>query len=161
MRPEVQQAIDCQATSGWELQKRLLYNGKQAAVLHPKRGMLVIGDGAEATTIAETVQEFADRVVKAMKEFSRQQVKGSIDAQVLTGGGTLIPLVRKALVKAMKANASTQVFDLLERPHQVRRWRDGTWGWYDDARDIESEARQNLELVRTATAIGGCSVFFE
>jgi hypothetical protein len=161
LRPEVQHAIARQPLSAWESKKRRLYNKEPQAVPNPKGSMFKIGEGAEAAMIADLIKKFADRVVRARNAFCRDNVEGHIDVEVLTGGGTMIPLVRKALVKAMKADPGTKVIDLLDVPSQVRLWKEGTWGWYAGAKEIELEVRQSRELVRAGSAIGGCSVFFE
>jgi hypothetical protein len=163
MRPEVQQAVRRMSTTAWENAKRLLYTGKPAAVRNPAGGMLVIGDGSEASRILQGIEEFAARVVSGKDEFCRRQVKGKVHAQVLTGGGMMIPLVRETLIKAVKEEQGTRVYDLLDQdePKQALLPRRTDSGWYHNEEEIDLRLRQNQELVRGGSAMGGCSVFFE
>jgi hypothetical protein len=162
MRPAVQKAIRRLSTTAWEDIKRLLYDKKPAAVRNPAGGMLVIGEGTEARMIVEAIKVFASGVIQAKNDFCKHHVRGRIDAQVLTGGGSLIPLVRETLVMAMK-ESSGRVYDLLdeEEPKQALTPQRGPSGWYHDPKEVELRLRQNQELLRGGSAIGGCSVFFE
>jgi len=113
--------------------------------------------------INEAIDSFAKRVVRAKNEFTRKHAPGPIHAQVLTGSGAMIPLIREALVRAMKAKAGTRVYDLLDdnEPQQALLPKRGPHGWYHDQQEVELRLRENQELVRGASALGGCSVFYE
>ena len=164
MRPEVQHAIGRISMSDWEFAKRLLYCGKEAAIRNPEGGMLKIGTGSEATTIADAIEEFAARVVEEKRVFCSNKVRGRIDAQVLTGGGSMIPLVHNALVKAMKDKQDGRFYDLLDEkePDEVLRLiKTPAGNWVYDPKEVEARFGQNRELARGASAIGGGSVFFE
>jgi hypothetical protein len=163
MRPELQGAIRKLSTSAWENQKRQFYTGKEVAISNPKGGMLIIGEGDEGERIKDEIKAFAAKVVNAKKEFSRLHVENRIDAEVLTGGGVAISLVRKALVNAIRAEDQRDFLDLLSeaKPPRVRVWKEGAWGWYSDERAIELEMKMRRELVRAGSALGGCSVVFE
>jgi hypothetical protein len=161
--PDVQRAISRTSTTEWETAKLRLYHKEPAAIRNPSGGLIKLGDGKGADIIVEASEEFADRVVQAKKDFRRRHIKGQIDAEVLTGGGAMIPIVRAALVKAMKADRGAHVYDLLDEdePEQALRPKRGPSGWYYDQREVDSRKRANQELVRGGSAIGGCSVFFE
>jgi len=164
MRPEVQHAIGRISMSDWEIAKRRLYSGSPAAIRNPEGGVLKIGTGSEAKTIADAIGEFAARVVEERRVFCSNKVRGHIDAQVLTGGGAMIPLVHDILVKAMKDEQGGRFYDLLdnEEPYGVLLQKKTPAGnWEYDREEVEARVRQNLELTRGASAIGGCSVFFE
>jgi hypothetical protein len=161
LRPEVRHVVERMATSKWESTKRILYSKGEAAVQNPKGGMFVIGEGDEAETIDRAIKTFAGRVVGVKNEFCRDNVDEAVHAVVLTGGGTMIPIVQKALVTAIRKEQGTRFFDLSERPREVRRWTDGVWGWRDGDQEIESELRRNQELIRGGSALGGCSVYFD
>jgi hypothetical protein len=163
MQAPVQKAISRISTTTWEKAKQLLYAGHPAAVRNPAGGILKIGEGAEAGVIKDVIAEFAERVLKAKKDFCRHRIKGPINAEVLTGGGAMIPLIRQALVKTMKTNARTRVYDLLdeeEPKHAILPKRDRLARLYYNPKEIDLRLRQNLDLVRGASAMGGCSVFF-
>lgn len=158
---EAQEAIHQLAPATWEINKRRLYDGDVRAVRNPKGGILKIGEGLEGSAISSAIKEFAGRLVKEWVSFCDELSKKPIDAVVLTGGGALIKIVRNALKAKIKENVGTKFHDLLEKPKKVRRWREGTWGWYDSETDIEKVQVENQELLRGGSAMGGCSLFFE
>ena len=82
-----------------------------------------------------------------------------VDAETLTGGGAMVPLVRELLTHRMQAESASWIHDLLdeEEPRRAIPNRGGR----EDEGAVEARARQNRELVRGGSAIGGCSVFFE
>ncbi len=162
MRPIVKRAILHATTNEWEKAKRLLYNSTPAAIVNPDGGVLTIGEGVESNTIAETVDEFATRVVNARQEFCGQYVNRPISAQILTGGGAMIPLVRDALINVMKTTDGI-VYDLLDADESKSAllMKRGPSGWYYDEKEVEARLGENQDLVRGASAIGGCSIFFE
>lgn len=164
MRPEVQHAIGRISTSEWEFAKRTLYSGMAAAIRNPEGGRLEIGTGSEAERIADAIGEFAARVVEEKRLFCSNKVRGRIDAQVLTGGGAMIPLVHDILVKAMHDEQGGEICDLLDEEPPYRgllKKQTPTGNWEYDPKEVEGRLRQNMELARGASAIGGCSVFFE
>src|SRR5271157_2519233 len=115
MNPEVQRAIQQTSASGREDFNRLLYKGDSAAIRNPAGGILIIEKGgAEAQRIDAAIASFAGRIVDAKDDFRTNHVKGKIDAQVLTGGGSMIPKVRSILVKSMKQDGASSVYDLLD-----------------------------------------------
>ncbi len=67
----------------------------------------------------------------------------------------MIPLVRQSLVQRMNAEGVSWVHDLVDEKEPLS----GTPSRSE--RDVDARARQNRELVRGGSAIGGCSVFFE
>ena len=75
----------------------------------------------------------------------------------------MIPLVRQALVRTLTARPGSRVYDLLdeEEPRRSLPQKYGPRGFYADEREVEARLRENRDLVRGASALGGCSVYFE
>ncbi len=164
MNPEVQRAIQQTSASGREDFNRLLYKGDSAAIRIPAGGMLIIEKGgAEAQRIDAAIASFAGRIVDAKDDFRTNHVKGKIDAQVLTGGGSMIPKVRSILVESMKQDGASSVYDLLDENEPRKVQEKGLWpiGLPFNLEQIEQRNRRSRELVRGGSAIGGCSVSFE
>src|SRR5262249_42861217 len=152
-----QQAIRAVSTSEWEATKRLIYSEKEAAIRNPTGGMLVMGKGAELKSISEVIHEFAERVADAKSDFCRTKLNGhSINAQVLSGGGAMISLVRETLVKGMKAQKGSRIYDLLDRnePLQALLPKRGSSGWFHEPRAVDSRLRENQQLIRGGSAMG-------
>ena len=117
---------------------------------------MTLGERDEATAIREAIRVFAEQVWQARQEFCTSQLAHSVHAEVLTGGGFMIPLVRQTLVKRIKEAGTKTVHDLLD-DNEARK------ALPSDAseRAVERRRVQSRELVRGASAIGACSVFFE
>ena len=79
----------------------------------------------------------------------------------------MIPLVRSMLQGALEKDHKCRIYDLFDEnePEQFlvpqRRYRRGHYRDGCNQSEWDRRLRQNLELVRGASAIGGCSVFFE
>jgi hypothetical protein len=157
LTPESQQAVRRLSSNQWDTLKAKLYAGGSAMVRHPELGRLVVGEGKEGNAIAQTIEEFAKRVIGARDAFCREHAVGPINAETLTGGGAMIPALRRIVVKA--APKGRLLYDLVDpsEPRRTLQQRDDTV----DERAIDLRARENLELVRGGSALGGCSVFFE
>lgn len=121
--------------------------------------MLRVGEGNEALKIRNAISAFADEVWRARRNFLSAHGCGMVDAETLTGGGAMVPLVRELLTHRMQAESASWIHDLLdeEEPRRAIPNRGGR----EDEGAVEARARQNRELVRGGSAIGGCSVFFE
>src|SRR5208283_4472214 len=99
-----------------------------AAIRNPAGGMLIIEKGgAEARRIDAAIASFAGRIVDAKDDFRTNHVKGKIDAQVLTGGGSMIPKVRSILVESMKQDGTSGVYDLLDENEPRKVHEKGLW----------------------------------
>lgn len=159
LSPLAQEAIERTRPGDWETLKNSVYRGEVVALRNPKGGVLRIGEGIEALKIRNAITAFADEVWRARRRFLSANQCGSIDAETLTGGGAMIPLVRELLTQRMRAESASWIHDLLdeEEPRSAIPSRDG----HVDERAVEARARQNRELVRGGSAIGACSVFFE
>ena len=157
---EAREAVRGLSSAEWEVAKMELYRGGRAVVTSDGGGRVSIGGGEESTAAA--LGDFARRVIDARDAFCRDFVRGPINAQTLTGGGSMIPAVRAAVVQALSTDDRVHIHDLLdgEEPRRTltRRARQPE---EVTGEEIAARARHNQELVRGASALGGSSVFFE
>lgn len=152
---EAQQIIAQLPLSEWDRYKTMLYHGEPVALRRRQGGVLTVGQGQEAMAIQEAVHSFAGKVWQSRKDFAESKLSDTVHAETLTGGGAMIPLIRATLVKRMQAAGTKMVHDLLDKDEPRNAL--GTV----PEQELERRARQNQELVRGGSAIGGCSVFFE
>lgn len=159
LTPQAREAIEGSSSAEWERNKTALYSGKDVAFRHPTSGVIVVGKGGEAEAVKGAVESFAQRVVQARRHFYKTHELARIDAQILTGGGAMIPGLRQVAKADHDTNRPFTYHDLLDEdePRRVLPKLDN----HDDEQAIEARGRQNRELVRGGSAIGGCSVFFE
>jgi hypothetical protein len=152
---DAQRAIRQLSPGEWDALKVDLYRGAPVA-LGPS---LRIGGGEDAERTAEALRNFAARLITVRDTFLRDHVRGPINAQTLTGGGSMIAPLHRAVVQALSADEEARMYDLLDEdePRQTLTLRGGRV----DEREVEARARRNQELVRGGSAIGGSSVFFE
>lgn len=134
LSPKAQSALTTKLAT-WEGVKQRLYNGKEAQVTDQTGDTVRLGHGPEAGTIQNVIQDFASRLVRAMRDFCRKHRVTEVGTVVLTGGGTMIATVRRRLAEAVKTDFRCKVYDL--------------------------HGASNPNLVRGGSAIGGCSVFFD
>jgi hypothetical protein len=139
------------------------YALEPVAIPRPHGGILRIEGKSGAEIVAGVIDELADRILEAQKQFIFYLPKGSqINAVVLTGGGALISRLRDALIGFYERMKGTSIYDLLANvgpdffPHIQRADR----SWTPDTTRIEKWMRQSQMLMRGASALGGCSVFF-
>lgn len=152
---EARDVIERLSSDEWDTNKAKLYRGEAVAVRNPNGGMLKIGWGVDRQVITEAVRSFANRVLQARDEFCETAQLDNLDAEILTGGGVMIPLVRRTLLEHIRHKGTRRIHDLLDEEEPRRVLPSG------NASAIEARARQNRELVRGGCAIGGCSVFFD
>ena len=150
---EAQQAVAQLPSAEWDRYKTMLYHGEPVALRRRQGGVLMLGQGKEARAIQEAVHSFAGKVWQSRKDFAESELSDSVHAEALTGGGAMIPLIRETLVKQMQSEGR-MVHDLLDKDEPRNALGAVT------ERALEQRARQNQELVRGGSAIGGCSVFF-
>jgi hypothetical protein len=156
---DAQRAIRQLSPSEWDALKVDLYRGAPVTIGNiggtPRR----IGGGEDAERTAEALRDFANRLITVRDTFLRDHVGGPISAQTLTGGGSMIAPLHRAVVQALAADGDARMYDLLDEdePRQTLGLRGGRV----DEREVEARARRNQELVRGGSAIGGSSVFFE
>jgi len=153
---EGRKAKDQAPGTAWDTCKRLLYHGKPAQIAKREGGLVTLGERDEATAIREAIRVFAERVWRARQEFCASKLAHPVHAEVLTGGGFMIPLVRQTLARRIKEAGTKTVHDLLD-DNEARRALPGD----ASERVVELRRVENRELVRGASAIGACSVFFE
>lgn len=156
-----QHALDQMSTSEREKAKLQLYAGKEWGAVGTSGRMIKIGEGAEKQAIAKAITVFASRVTDAEIAFRDEFVKGPVNAYVITGGGAFIPAVRSAVIQRMSA---ARFYDLLDRDEPDRvllRKQDANGRMYLDSKDVEARLKQNRDLMRGGSAIGGASIFFD
>lgn len=152
---DAQREIRQLSPSEWDAVKVDLYRGTPVTLGGARR----IGVGEDAGRTVEALRRFAERVIAVRDTFIRDHVRGTIDAQTLTGGGSMIAPLHEAVVRALATDEPARVYDLLDE-HEPRRTLAARGGRLDE-QAVEARARRNQELVRGGSAIGGSSVFFE
>lgn len=159
LREDAQREIRNLSPSQWDALKVDLYRGAPVTLGHVRGKPVRIGGGADAERTAEALRSFAERVIAVRDTFLRDHVRGPINAQTLTGGGSMIAPLHRAVVQALATDEDARVYDLLDEsePGNTLRLRGGRV----DEQAVEARARRNQELVRGGSAIGGSSVFFE
>lgn len=152
---EGQREIRDLSPAQWDALKVDLYRGAPVTV----RGKTLLGGADAAERTAEALRSFTERVIAVRDTFLRDHVRGPINAQTLTGGGSMIAPLHRAVVQALAADENARVYDLLDE-EEPRRTLESRGGRVDE-QAVEARARRNQELVRGGSAIGGSSVFFE
>ncbi|WP_420127121.1 hypothetical protein [Longimicrobium sp.] len=153
---DAQRAIRRLSPSEWDALKVDLYRGVPVTIADVRGGPRRIGD-AEKTV--EALRHFAARLITVRDTFLRDHVRGPINAQTLTGGGSMIAPLHAAVVQALATDEEARVYDLLDEQEPRRTL--GQRGGNVREHEVEARARRNQELVRGGSAIGGSSVFFE
>lgn len=156
---DAQRAIWQLSPSEWDALKVDLYRGAPVTLGSVRGKPQVIGRGADAERTVEALRDFANRLITVRDTFLRDHVRGPINAQTLTGGGSMIAPLHGAVVKALATDEHARVYDLLDEDEPRRTL--GLRGGNVREPEIEARARRNQELVRGGSAIGGSSVFFE
>lgn len=152
---DAQREIRRLSPSQWDALKVDLYRGAPVMLGNGQQ----IGAGESAERTAQALRHFAERVIAVRDAFLRDHVRGPVNAQTLTGGGSMIAPLHRAVVKALATDEHARVYDLLDEdePRRTLTLRGG----YVEEEAVEHRARRNQELVRGGSAIGGSSVFFE
>jgi hypothetical protein len=154
-----QRAIRRLSPSEWDALKVDLYRGRPVTLPGDGGEPLRIGAGEDAERTTAALRDFAERVIAVRDRFLRDHVRGPIDAQTLTGGGSMIAPLHRAVVHALAVEENARVYDLMDEdePRETLAGR----GNRVEEHEVEARARRNQELVRGGSAIGGSSVFFE
>lgn len=158
---DAQREIRQLSPSQWDAAKVDLYRGAPVAPVALGGGGngRPLGGAEVAAKTTEALRRFAERVITVRDTFLRDYVRGPINAQTLTGGGSMIAPLHRAVVQALATDEDARVYDLLDE-EEPRRTLESRGGRVDE-QAIEERARRNQELVRGGSAIGGSSVFFE
>lgn len=156
---DAQREIRRLSPSEWDAVKIDVYRGVPVTLGQDGGRPRTIGGGDDAGRTAEALRKFAERVIAVRDTFLRDHVRGPINAQTLTGGGSMIAPLHRAVVQALATDEDARVYDLLDEdePRNTLVQRGGRVS--DEA--VQARARRNAELVRGGSAIGGSSVFFE
>lgn len=156
---DAQREIRRLSPTQWDALKVDLYRGVPVTFGNGRGKARTIGGGDDEARTAQALQGFADRVIAVRNTFIRDHVRGPINAQTLTGGGSMIAPLHAAVVQALATEEDARVYDLLDEdePQKVLTQRGGRV----DEQAVAARARRNQELVRGGSAIGGSSVFFE
>jgi len=153
---EARGVIDRVSSAQWDTCKGQLYNGMPYQIPKREGGVVTLGQGKEASAIGDAVLAFAGRVCQARQEFCESKLTHAVHAGIPTGGGIMIPAVRQTLISRIKEEGTTTLHDLLDEDEPR-----GALSARASERDLERRRVENRDLVRGASAIGGCSVFFE
>jgi actin-like ATPase involved in cell morphogenesis len=156
---EAREVVQQLSSGEWDEVKSRLYHGEAVVLERPDGRHVTIGRDDDFERIGGVIQDFAARVIQVRDRFREAYIRGPVNAQTLTGGGAMISSIRQAISRELASDARAQVHDLLDEaePERTLTLRGNRF----DGSDVEARARRNLELVRGASAIGGCSVFFE
>ncbi|MGH7515823.1 MAG: hypothetical protein ACREOQ_23225 [Gemmatimonadales bacterium] len=157
--PEIQGVIKVVPPADWERAKPVLYRGSSAAIRNPNGGRVVLGEGEDAARVADAIQKFATRAWEAREAFVKTHVRGPLQGEALTGGGAMVPAIRKVLLDKIRQAGRRWIYDLSDRAQLAKELDDGRG--HVNQRELEAAIRSSQELVRGGSAIGGCSVFFE
>ncbi|MCA0375676.1 MAG: hypothetical protein LCH84_08405 [Gemmatimonadetes bacterium] len=157
LEPAVQRHFKAGPRVEWERRKRELYAGNSQRVSVNGR-VMEIGADFEAESIRDQIKQFADRIVRARDRFCSALGITAVDAEAVTGGGAAIETLRARIVGHAEAHART-VIDLRSSAEPEHATAAGAGKFTEAKRD--RRLSENAELVRTASAIGGASVFFE
>jgi hypothetical protein len=155
---DAQREVRKLSPSEWDALKIDLYRGAPVTLGAGGKAR-TIGGGGDGGRTVEALREFAKRVIAVRDTFCRDYVRGPINAQTLTGGGSMIAPLHNAVVRALATDEDARVYDLLDEdePRRTLVLRGGNV----TEQAVEARARRNQELVRGGSAIGGSSVFFE
>lgn len=159
MTPEAQEAVRGLTSGEWDARKARLFRGEAVRMQASGGGVVQAGAGAEAERNAAMIREFGRRVNHARQHFLDSFVTGPLNAQTLTGGGAMIPLIREVVADPPSRAAPVEVYDLFDEdePRRTLSLREARLC----ERAVAARAVRNRELVRGGSAIGGSSVFFE
>lgn len=159
LNEDAQRKIRRLSPSQWDALKVDLYRGAPVTLGDARGKSQRIGAGNDAGRTVEALRNFAERVIAVRDTFCRDHVRGTINAQTLTGGGSMIAPLHQAVVHALATDEHARMYDLLDEdePRKTLVLRGG----YVSGEAVEARARRNQELVRGGSAIGGSSVFFE
>lgn len=145
--------------SQWDAVKVDLYRGAPVILGGEGGTPRRMGVGEDAGSTVAALRGFAERVIAVRDTFIRDHVRGPIDAQTLTGGGSMIAPLHEAVVRALATDEHARVYDLLDEQEPRRTL--GLRGGSVNEPAVAARGRRNQELVRGGSAIGGSSVFFE
>jgi len=124
-----------------EMVHRKLYG----ELLGLKMGGVTIGEGLEeGSRLRRCIEQFADEVADCAQRFIEIHQYRHIDDLILTGGGMLIPLVRKAVCKRLVKSYSVAKQHLFATGER-----------------IPGVNSLNHKQVRGSTGVGGSSVYFD
>lgn len=155
---EAQSAIRSLSVSRWEQLKRSLYQLKEIRVRHGDAQFTLGGDSPHlsSSAIRSVLTAHADAVVAGQEAFLNEHRIRGIDEVIYSGGGFFIGAIADRL-RTKGQQFSWNVTDLLAGNGP------GGYGDGDLSRlsgHAASERNRNVQLARTGSAVGGCSVFF-
>ena len=144
------------SSTDWERCKMNLYDGKEHQVTIRNEDVR-IGGPSDQQRITRVVNSFADKVVAARREFAAKHAK-KLNEEALTGGGAKIQRLRERVMTKVRAEGH-HVHDLEDPSEPDFATSRGAGQLTPTERD--NRTKENAILVRTASALGGVSVFFE
>lgn len=155
MPAESQRAIRSMPTTVWERAKIQLYSGRIFKFRSAGEPEVSLGAEGDLHAIDDGMAEFTRRICEARAGFVKSIGVKTINDELVTGGGSYIPSLRDAL----RASCGNPIRDLLDPKEPERAVLEGTGPM--SAKAKAQRLLHNSQLVRTASAIGGASVFFE
>lgn len=116
-----------------------------------RSGGVIGGTTGEKKAVRDVIQAFADQAADDAERFLEIHQYDRIDDLILTGGGTLIPLVRDTLGARLSGHADPKT-GLKVHTYFTER---------ETLFSIRNLHRLSYPMVRGATAVGGASVYFD
>ena len=114
-------------------------------------GTIKVGGPDDQEIIKAELQRFCRRLIAARRSFFKDFVRNQpVDLQCVTGGGSIIRFLSKALSSGTINGRTPNYLDLLDPSEPERAL----------VRNRAVRRKRNQELARGASAIGGSSVFF-
>lgn len=152
---DAKDAIKKMSPADWEQRKRILYAGKPVMLRKASGGNVLVGDGKEGLAIILKIESFARKVVAARDAFCSQFGIKKVNEEILSGGGSMISLLRRALVEKSVGEILQDLMDPDEPDQATRR---GNGKMTEPAKD--KRRSQNQVLVRGGSTLGAASVYF-
>lgn len=142
--------------SRWDSLKSMIYAGKEVEIPKPGGGRLKVGGKRHAAAVTSMIQSFAQEIWEKRRAFCEEIPAGSVRAEEITGGGSLIESLEAILLDFI----DNEVDPAYRANKFIRANRLLSDRWLQYERDREVYLRQSQELRRGGSALGGCSVFF-
>jgi hypothetical protein len=157
LNSEVVDLLSSLSTNERDERMRRLYHGQPSKLVRASGGSLVLGTPAHLEIVERETKRFATRIWAERSEFRSSHIDEGPHPEYITGGGSMIPQLAKALEQKKSSEARRYY------PQRTCRSTDELLRLGEPANQAQAELhrRKGQELRRGASAIGGTSVFFE